>query len=94
MLRLTKEQEIHVLQQARLEVERGRPHVCVLIKETVKAPTLNVVKDMTTLIDEIGEFLDGEVCVEDWLKIPARYGVVEQYRLAIIDTLLARRGVF
>ena len=94
MLRLTKEQEIHVLQQARLEVERGHPYVCALIKEIVKAPTLNVVKDMTTLVDEIEEFLDGKACVENWLNLLPRWGVVKQYRLAIIDTLLARRGVF
>lgn len=94
MLRLTKEHEIQALQYARKKVLYGYPYICALITGAIKAPTANVARDMTTLIDEVEEFLDGAACVESWLRVPERYGVVRTYRIAIIDVLLARRGVF
>lgn len=93
MLQLTVEHEIDALLHARREVEQGRPYICALIKEYLRAPTLNVVRDMTSLIDEVVELIDGHVCVEIWLRIDQRSGAVKQFRLAIIDVLLARRGV-
>ena len=93
MQRLTKEHEIQALQRARKKVLYGYPYICALITGAIKAPTANVARDMTTLIDEVEEFLDGAACVESWLRVPERYGVVRTYRIAIIDVLLARRGV-
>lgn len=94
MQRLTKEHEIKALQRAREKVLYGYPYICALIKDAIKAPSLSVAREMTTLIDEVEEFLDGAACVESWLQVPERYGVVRTYRIAIIDVLLARRGVF
>lgn len=90
---ITREHEIAALRAARVEVELGRPYICVHIQNHLNAPSLVVAKELTGLIDEVEEFLDKKSCVEDWLNIHHRWGVVKQYRLAIIDTLLARRGV-
>ena len=91
---LTTEQEIGALKYARKRVELGAPYICKLLQDCTRAPTMNVVRDMTTLLDEVEELIARKLCVEGWLGIEQRYGVVKQYRLAIIDTLLARRGVF
>ena len=90
---ITREHEIAALRAARAKVELGRPYICVHIKNYFNASSLGVAKELTGLIDEVEEFLDKKSCVEGWLNIRHRWGVVKQYRLAIIDTLLARRGV-
>lgn len=90
---ITREHEIALLLAAREEVELGRPYICVHIQNYLNAPSLAVAREWTGLISEVEEFLDEKSCVEGWLNIRHRWGVVKQYRLAIIDTLLARRGV-
>ena len=90
---ITREHEIAALRAARVEVELGHPYICVRIQNHLNAPSLGVAKELTGLIDEVEEFLDKKSCVEMWLSLRHRWGVVKQYRLAIIDTLLARRGV-
>lgn len=93
---LTKEQEIAALQYAREQVEQGFPYICNHVIHW--AYTQDIcdfpVGRQLPVVMEIMEFLDGTPTVDGWLHVYYRYGVVKQYRLAIIDTLLARRGVF
>lgn len=88
---LTVEEEIEALKYARNAVIAGRPYICALIGEYVGCG-YPLVRELA-IIDEINEFLDDNVCVESWLGVFPRYTVVKAYRIAIIDTLLARRGV-
>jgi hypothetical protein len=92
MKTLTVEEEIAALKYARRGVQSGKPYICCLIRDAVRLPWLQVIR--LPLVREIREFLDGESCVESWLRVPTRYGVAKTFRIAVIDVLLARRGVF
>lgn len=81
------EEEIAALQYARTQVERGCLFVCCLVRDFFSSDPEKYIP----LTDEIMEFLEGRGTVESWLC--ASPEMCEQYRLAIIDTLLARRGI-
>ncbi len=83
------EEEIALLLKARELVLRGALFVCVSLDTAAWILTL---PRSQRLKDEVIEFLDGEESVREWLNL----GITEisrTYQIAIIDTMLARRGV-
>lgn len=70
---LTVEEEIEALKYARNAVIAGRPYICALIGEYVGCG-YPLVRELA-IIDEINEFLDDSVTVENWLGVfPALHG--------------------
>lgn len=100
MITLTKEQEIAALRHVRKQLEDPdvwTPHLCVHLigwcreqfPECRYAPFSDF--ENVQLISEVRGFLDGSITVDSWLR--ATRSMAYRFRLAIIDTLLARRGV-
>lgn len=101
MITLTKEQEIAALRHVRKQLEDPNvwtPYVCILLVDWFRdhfsecryAP--DGMFESVQLINEVHEFLDGSVTVDSWLQ--ASRVISYRFRLAIVDTLLARRGVY
>ena len=90
---MTLDQEIEALKHAReaLINPHYAPYICVNLQMYFGMSRDQFSK--TQLHKEIHEFLDGEATVNMWLGIDAR-PILNIFRTAIIDTLLARRGVF
>jgi len=84
------ETEIEVLQAVRESIHQGRMFICVCVDEAAPGDTNASLR--IRLKREVMEFLDGESTVCGWLD-GAPYTMVNKFQLAIIDTLLARRGV-
>lgn len=80
------ESEIKVLQAVRELICQKRMFICICIDE-VTSDLLRI-----RLKREVMEFLDGKDTVQTWLGGPP-YSMVNRFQLAIIDTMLARRGV-
>lgn len=82
---------------ARKIVQMGIPYICTRIVWFVRnritpENKISVLANNLPLIQEVMEFLDGKSTVDSWLRCESRE-ISNQYRIAIIDTLLARRGV-
>lgn len=85
--------ELEILQKARgLLHTRGIRFVCISI--SIAAQELVLKYDGTKadkLRKEVLGFIDGEDAVHQWLGLDIYSPIVEQYQLAILDTMIARR---
>ena len=92
---LTTEQEIEVLKYARKQVLEGHPFICNHIRYwmLLKLGCSPASSRTEAILQEIEEFLEGESTIDVWLGVLTNT-LPNQFRVAIIDTLLARRGVF
>lgn len=99
---LTLEQEIEALKYARSEITSGfswTPYICVHLADWCREqfPQCEGAPHKffrgLKIVAEVEEFLDGNQTVDSWLQLGAR-SIANQFRIAIIDTLLARRGVY
>lgn len=90
---MTLDQEIEALKYVRNTLTSWyyTPYICINLQLYFGMSRDQFSK--TQLHKEIHEFLDGESTVDTWLGIDAR-PIPNIFRIAIIDTLLARRGVF
>lgn len=87
----TMSTEIRLLCDARNTVAQGIPYICgCLLRagQCIAAPA-HIVQ---SLQDEVLEFLDDNLVVSGWLPNTSK-DFQQTMRLAIIDTMLARRGV-
>ncbi len=99
---MSKKQEIELLQTARQYLdERVFDFVCICIEvasiqKTISAKTKTIASKWVEASDllrrEVMEFLDGERTVQKWLDGTSKT-TVRHFQFAIIDTMLARRGV-
>lgn len=95
---LSEAEEVAALLYARHNVLDGTPYICVhiatYIRETQNLDSVDVYDDLDTvpIVKEVNEFLEGTSCIECWLGVISRK-FSNSFRIAIIDTLLARRGL-
>lgn len=98
MFTVSLDQEVAALRYARWKVQNNEPYICLhlgsyFVRYVSQEFSNTEIRANWGLIKEVEEFLDGAGTVENWLKAFSRT-FTNQIRLAIIDTLLARRGVF
>ncbi len=83
-MKLATQAEVRLLLKARRLVEKGIPYICSCLETSATSRQGHIVD---RLIAEVLEFPDGYVTVASWLDC-ASLKLAQQFRLAIIDTML------
>lgn len=85
----TEDIEVRALLRARADAVAGRRYICLSIGEALPLVQHNAL--VRALCEEVLSFVGGDASVEAHMDVSPE--MAQTYRIAIIDTMLARRGV-